>query len=313
MRTFESALQIMRRGVIALLGAAALVLPAGADAATINESGSAVTITSGAESENFYGASDGGATDFVRNAPTAPALSGTGSCSTVSADEVDCPSAAITANLGDGADVVDLGFVTTVTADLRGAAGTDTLTGGSLGDTLDGGTESDTLDGGPGGDTINAIDGAVDTVDCGSGTDVVQADGNDSLSGCESITLQDSDGDGVPDSSDLCPTQAAATANGCPATADPDADGDGVPDSSDLCPTQAAATANGCPTGGENTSCQDAKANLAKAKAKLKKANHALADAKGDAARERAHEKVRKARKRVRAAKSDVQHFCNSG
>ena len=54
----------------------------------------------------------------------------------------------------------------------------------------------------------------------------------------------DADGDGVPDTSDACPNEAATTANGCPP---PDADGDGVPDTSDACPNAAARTANGCP------------------------------------------------------------------
>ena len=48
----------------------------------------------------------------------------------------------------------------------------------------------------------------------------------------------DSDGDGVPDSSDQCPTQDGPASNhGCP-VAPADSDGDGVPDSSDQCPTQ---------------------------------------------------------------------------
>ncbi|HYH58398.1 MAG TPA: thrombospondin type 3 repeat-containing protein [Thermoleophilaceae bacterium] len=70
--------------------------------------------------------------------------------------------------------------------------------------------------------------------------------------------LPDADGDGVPDSSDACPTvsDAAAPRNprtGCPADAVPtDSDGDGVPNSSDACPTvsDAAAPRNprtGCP------------------------------------------------------------------
>jgi Ca2+-binding RTX toxin-like protein len=52
----------------------------------------------------------------------------------------------------------------------------------------------------------------------------------------------DSDGDGIPDASDACPTQSDAAAprnprDGCPAPATPsDFDGDGIPDSSDACP-----------------------------------------------------------------------------
>jgi Lamin Tail Domain/RTX calcium-binding nonapeptide repeat (4 copies)/Thrombospondin type 3 repeat len=70
----------------------------------------------------------------------------------------------------------------------------------------------------------------------------------------------DADGDGVPDSSDACPSvsDAAAQRNprtGCPADATgpggpggpADTDGDGVPDSTDSCPTVAAATLTGCP------------------------------------------------------------------
>jgi Ca2+-binding RTX toxin-like protein len=68
----------------------------------------------------------------------------------------------------------------------------------------------------------------------------------------------DSDGDGIPDTSDACPTQSDAAAprnprDGCPAAVSPsDADGDGIPDSSDACPTTSdlAAPRNprtGCP------------------------------------------------------------------
>lgn len=47
----------------------------------------------------------------------------------------------------------------------------------------------------------------------------------------------DSDGDGLSDSADRCPSQAAATADGCPApVARTDADGDGVYDGDDRCP-----------------------------------------------------------------------------
>jgi outer membrane protein OmpA-like peptidoglycan-associated protein len=58
----------------------------------------------------------------------------------------------------------------------------------------------------------------------------------------------DRDGDGVPDSEDLCPgASGGAKAHGCP-----DADDDGVPDSADLCPTeppgaQPDARRSGCP------------------------------------------------------------------
>ena len=63
----------------------------------------------------------------------------------------------------------------------------------------------------------------------------------------------DSDGDGVPDSSDACPNQYGTQANGCPSGPPPpppppaDTDGDGKADNVDGCPTQYALTINGCP------------------------------------------------------------------
>jgi thermitase len=67
----------------------------------------------------------------------------------------------------------------------------------------------------------------------------------------------DSDGDGVSNASDNCPTApngGQTDADGdrvgdvCdPAPRGPDADGDGKPALDDVCPTQAASTANGCP------------------------------------------------------------------
>jgi hypothetical protein len=56
------------------------------------------------------------------------------------------------------------------------------------------------------------------------------------------VTAADSDGDGIPDDQDACPTQFWQGGNGCP-----DSDGDGVPDNLDQCPQQPAATQNGCP------------------------------------------------------------------
>ena len=66
---------------------------------------------------------------------------------------------------------------------------------------------------------------------------------------------KDTDGDGIPDSSDACPTEPGPknddpTKNGCPPAKD--TDGDGIPDSSDACPTEPGPenddpTKNGCP------------------------------------------------------------------
>ena len=57
----------------------------------------------------------------------------------------------------------------------------------------------------------------------------------------------DTDGDGVPNTLDACPTvPGTASNNGCPSQLSPDTDGDGVPDTSDFCPTIPGAI-NGCP------------------------------------------------------------------
>jgi hypothetical protein len=53
------------------------------------------------------------------------------------------------------------------------------------------------------------------------------------------VSDPDSDGDGVPDGTDLCPDTPADTpvdSDGCPLPAEEDSDNDGVPDSLDLCP-----------------------------------------------------------------------------
>ena len=56
----------------------------------------------------------------------------------------------------------------------------------------------------------------------------------------------DSDGDGILDKDDKCPTQSGTAAyNGCPI---PDTDNDGINDEQDKCPTQAGiAKYEGCP------------------------------------------------------------------
>jgi len=58
--------------------------------------------------------------------------------------------------------------------------------------------------------------------------------------------IPDTDGDGINDEEDKCPNQAGlAKYNGCPI---PDTDGDGINDEEDKCPTQAGtAKYNGCP------------------------------------------------------------------
>ncbi|MFZ1812356.1 MAG: PBP1A family penicillin-binding protein [Candidatus Saccharimonadales bacterium] len=68
-----------------------------------------------------------------------------------------------------------------------------------------------------------------------------------------SPSSQDSDGDGVIDSNDLCPNTPAGTSvtpGGCPATVPKDSDSDGVADDKDTCPNTpagASVDAVGCP------------------------------------------------------------------
>lgn len=68
-------------------------------------------------------------------------------------------------------------------------------------------------------------------------------------SGCP-VTTDDADGDGIPNESDVCPyTFGSEDTIGCPAQeTDPDSDGDGYSDTLDLCPFEPGSTANdGCP------------------------------------------------------------------
>lgn len=87
---------------------------------------------------------------------------------------------------------------------LYGGPGADLVTGGAGADLVTGGTESDLLVGGSGNDTINAIDRRAspilttrDTIDCGSGQDVVTVDLLDRFlnrAACEQIRFEVHDG-----------------------------------------------------------------------------------------------------------------------
>ena len=81
---------------------------------------------------------------------------------------------------------------------VRGLGGVDLLTGGPAADVLHGGSGNDTLAGmggadelvgGEGDDTLSARDGAPDRIDCGAGTDTVEADALDVVVGCETVQL----------------------------------------------------------------------------------------------------------------------------
>jgi Ca2+-binding RTX toxin-like protein len=71
---------------------------------------------------------------------------------------------------------------------INGAGGPDTLDGGGGGDTITGGGGRDAVKGGTGGDTLRVRDGLRDTVNCGTGSDLVIADSRDSVaSNCERV------------------------------------------------------------------------------------------------------------------------------
>ncbi len=62
------------------------------------------------------------------------------------------------------------------------------------------------------------------------------------------LTGPDTDGDGVPDASDACPTVKGSRSNGCAAPLQSDPDGDGVFGAADKCPAANGAGAiDGCP------------------------------------------------------------------
>ena len=189
-----------------------------------------------------------------------------------------------TVNLGDGVQVPDYdggadtdtlsfaGWTTPFTFTLGApTSNVENLTGGSAGDTITGNEGPNRVDGGPGADTMRgagasdflaAADGTADTeINCGDGpADVANVDAglDPAPIGCETVNQvsdvkpdnppgggNDTDGDGVPDAGDACPTVAGpASNNGCPPVSD--RDGDGTADAQDRCP-DASGTSNGCP------------------------------------------------------------------
>jgi len=77
----------------------------------------------------------------------------------------------------------------TATGDvLYGYGGNDEIDGLAGDDLINGGAGADVLSGGAGNDRIAAADGTQDVVRCGPGRDIVTADMEDSLSGCEVVS-----------------------------------------------------------------------------------------------------------------------------
>jgi len=121
---------------------------------------------------------------------------------------------------GPGADLLDLSAVATggqaislngINDDgplgVQANVDVENVRGTPAADILTGGTGANTLEGGAGNDLINVIDGGIDEVDCGPGSDRVLADPQDTTAGCEVVELPvdpsappppvDADGDGV--------------------------------------------------------------------------------------------------------------------
>jgi Ca2+-binding RTX toxin-like protein len=172
----------------------------GADTITGSEADNVLNGNAGNDTLNGAGGNDtltGGEGDDVLNGGAgADTLGGGNGTDSVSYAGATMPvRVSLDAVAGDGAagenDNVQ-GDVESVTGGnvndvLIGNAGPNVLQGGPGNDRLLGGGGSDTLDGGDGNDAIQALDGAVDQVVCGNGTDGAIADKTDVLTACESV------------------------------------------------------------------------------------------------------------------------------
>ena len=110
---------------------------------------------------------------------------------------------------------------------LTGSSAANVLVGGDGPDVIDGGEGEDRYEAGPGDDDVRSRDSRADEVNCDDGVDGGQADTLDAVNAdCEGVGRQtplppDTDGDGVVDGADSCPSVAANTADGCPASPPP--------------------------------------------------------------------------------------------
>lgn len=122
----------------------------------------------------------------------AGATPGFGGCTQQSRTRVACSAVReVSAMLGDGDD----GFAAPAALPVQaeGGPGADTLGGGSAADRLTGGPGRDAVRAGDGDDRVEADDGEADTVDCGGGADSAAVDAIDTVSGCETLTVDGAD------------------------------------------------------------------------------------------------------------------------
>jgi Ca2+-binding RTX toxin-like protein len=86
---------------------------------------------------------------------------------------------------------------------IGGGLGDNLISGGNGNDALYGGPGADSIDGGAGNNGIHAMDGVVDTVNCGPGTNTGEADDIDVLNpNCVGVTLSNFDSSGDDTSGD---------------------------------------------------------------------------------------------------------------
>lgn len=215
-------------GLVVVLSAAALGVPAAADASTAGMNGSILVVEGGPEASNME-VTTSGVTD------AAGITAGPG-CAQESPTAVSCPGddavSAVQVALGDGDDEFRAFRFRAFTIDagagndrVLGSIGPDTISGGTGNDNLDGSSDNDTVDGGPGDDTVSggahddvvdggpgrdsitgdtaagstsdgndrigARDGEADQISCGFGADVVTADQFDvpDNSQCEQVDV----------------------------------------------------------------------------------------------------------------------------
>jgi hypothetical protein len=213
----------LRRGSFALLGAlAALAAPSSALAASASVSGGVLTYQAGAGESNQVTLGYSGGSTTVSD-PGAIIEAGPGCSLSSAGHKAACDGAfSVVATLSDRNDsAVSVMLFTPVTVDggegddsLTGSSTADTFLGGSGADTISGGWGSDTLTGGDGIDSVDGSygndklflrDGAVDTAECGSGTDSGERDADEAVSpDCEAIVppgveIPVEDPGGVPD------------------------------------------------------------------------------------------------------------------
>ena len=224
---------MLRRALLAAC-AAALLLPAAANAGTFSIAGSTLVYTGDADVDQIAGFDTGTHFRFTRFG--GPPLGGDIPC-IVSPDNqtVDCPKAGIglvVLALGGGDDVAAVSANVTVPVRFDGGDGNDGLFGGG---------GADAFLGGAGNDNVVSRDGKGETVDCGAGLDTAISDDADTRTSCEEIE-GDADGDGVrrpadcddanpgirPGASDVPDDRVDQDCSGADAT-NLDIDGDGTP------------------------------------------------------------------------------------